>query len=66
MSSLFLSQNALLLDKHIEIPTIADLSNDVALAIIIEDLVTFEYMRMVNFHEYVYFTTMQFLEFDLF
>lgn len=66
MSSFFFRQNSFFLDKHIKIATIADLSNDVALLLIIEDFVAFKYIWMVDFHEDLKLAAMQFLKLDQF
>ena len=60
--SLFFSEKPLLLDEHVEIASVANLSDDEALSFIIEYLMALEDIGVVDLREDVHLLTVQLLQ----
>lgn len=57
--SLLLSEEALPLHEHVQIAAIADLGHDVALSIVVDDLVALEHVGVADLHEDVHLHQVQ-------
>ena len=60
--SLFFGEKPLLLDEHIEIASVTNLSDDETLSFIIEYLIALEDIGVVDLHEDVHLLTVQLLQ----
>lgn len=62
MPCFLLCQEPFFLDEHVEVSAVADLRDDEALALVVEDVVAFQDVRVVDLHQDLQLGSVQLLQ----